>query len=496
NTAFEFSRSRNFLYKLYSIWKSQEQKPNFNSQIRTNEEKTTQMLEELAKKINTNHSFPSANLIYSGSTSSLKMNSGQIGREVLIKETVREILDNIQAKNNNFEAKVASRGAELNPEETIIAKNRALKFVNIFLEFQGKDLNRQLNDQALIELLSFPEGADEKRLEKKVADLAKQTNRQASDAVFNFDKESLEVFEFLPPRDGLELDLEKTKEQITKFIKEIDDKNCEETQCDKSQQFYKKELLVKKTPPKTALDKTNKLGIKKLIGFGDSHYEHSIPNRIHNVAHASKLINNSIVAPGEEFSLVKTLGEVSKRTGFKSAYVINKGATVLGDGGGVCQVSTTVFRSALDAGLNITRRLPHSYRVSYYELNSKPGVDATVYTGNVDLRFVNDTPNHILIHNEVDSKNLYMKVEIYGTSDGRSAEIIDHKTYGYTSPPATQFIPSPDLPTGVRRQIERATPGIKAEFTHLIRDKNDNVISEKKYFSNYRAWGAKYLVGM
>lgn len=89
-----------------------------------------------------------------------------------------------------------------------------------------------------------------------------------------------------------------------------------------------------------------------------------------------------------------------------------------------------------------------------------------------------------------------MKVEIYGTSDGRTAEIIDHKTYGYTSPPATQYIPTPNLPTGIKKRTENAIPGIKAEFTHIIKDKDNNIISEKKYFSNYRAWGAKYLVGM
>jgi vancomycin resistance protein YoaR len=76
----------------------------------------------------------------------------------------------------------------------------------------------------------------------------------------------------------------------------------------------------------------------------------------------------------------------------------------LGDGGGVCQVSTTLFRSVLDAGLKVTRRLPHSYRVSYYELDTKPGVDATVYAGETDFRFINDTDHHILIHAEADSK--------------------------------------------------------------------------------------------
>src|SRR5690606_10285855 len=148
--------------------------------------------------------------------------------------------------------------------------------------------------------------------------------------------------------------------------------------------------------------------------------------------------------------------DVSAETGFQPAYVIKNGQTVLGDGGGVCQVSTTVFRAVLDAGLKVTRRLPHSYRVSYYELNSKPGVDATVYSGNIDLRFINDTDHAILIHAEADSKNLYMKVELYGTSDGRTTEIVDHVTWDYRPAPAAVYIPDPTLPAGQTKQVDWA----------------------------------------
>jgi vancomycin resistance protein YoaR len=201
------------------------------------------------------------------------------------------------------------------------------------------------------------------------------------------------------------------------------------------------------------------------------------------------------VAPGEEFSFNKTLGEVSANTGYRPAYVISGGQTILGDGGGVCQVSTTTFRAALNAGLNITRRVAHSYRVSYYELNQKPGIDATVYAGNVDLRFINDTGHYLLITGETDSENLYMKIEIWGTSDGRKAEIVDHKTWGYVPPLATQYIPDPNLPPGVKRQIDWSVAGIKASFKYVVRDKDDNLIREAEYLSNYQPWAAKYLVG-
>lgn len=206
-------------------------------------------------------------------------------------------------------------------------------------------------------------------------------------------------------------------------------------------------------------------------------------------------INNIIIKPGEEFRFNNALGDVSRESGYQPAYVIRSGQTVLGDGGGVCQVSTTVFRAALNAGLPITKRKAHSYRVSYYELDSKPGVDATVYSGDIDLRFINDTGHHILIHTQTDSKNLWMKVEMYGTSDGRTSEIVDHKTWDARPAAATVYIPDPSLPAGTKKQVDWSASGIKASFKNVVRDKNGQLIREEEYYSNYIPWSAKYLVG-
>jgi vancomycin resistance protein YoaR len=116
---------------------------------------------------------------------------------------------------------------------------------------------------------------------------------------------------------------------------------------------------------------------------------------------------------------------VSQKTGFKPAYIIQAGRTVLGDGGGVCQVSTTLFRALLDSGLEVTKRKQHSYRVSYYELDRQPGFDAAVFSGETDLR-LNDSPEYVLLHFSADREK-YMFVEIYGTSDGRQPKSLDMK---------------------------------------------------------------------
>ena len=248
-------------------------------------------------------------------------------------------------------------------------------------------------------------------------------------------------------------------------------------------------------PPQQSLADTNNLGIKEVIGFGESWYAGSIPGRIHNVSLTAGRINNYLLAPGEEFSFNKALGPVSAATGFKPGYIIQGGRSVLADGGGVCQVSSTVFRALLDAGVKITRRLPHSYRVSYYEIGNQPGFDATVYAGGVDLRFVNDTPGHILISTQTDSKRLYMSVTLYGTSDGRYSEILDYKQWDAKGAPATEYIEDLSLAPGTRQQIDWPAGGVKTQFRNVVYRANGEVLYDDTYYSNYQPWSAKFLVG-
>ncbi|HUD05016.1 MAG TPA: VanW family protein, partial [Patescibacteria group bacterium] len=135
--------------------------------------------------------------------------------------------------------------------------------------------------------------------------------------------------------------------------------------------------------PNISTEKINKLGIKELIGTGNSLFFHSIPGRVFNVNLAAKRLNGILVAPGETFSFDQALGDISAFSGYKQAYIIQNGRTILGDGGGVCQVSTTLFRAILDAGLPVIERHAHAYRVGYYEQDSPPGIDATVYSPTV-----------------------------------------------------------------------------------------------------------------
>lgn len=166
--------------------------------------------------------------------------------------------------------------------------------------------------------------------------------------------------------------------------------------------------------PDITLEKINSLGIKSLLGRGVSDYGKSPASRIHNLKLGMSKFNGVILKPNEEFSFNKLLGEVDGQNGYQAELVIKGGLLEHEYGGGLCQVSTTIFRAAILAGLNIKERRPHSFPVQYY---NPQGFDSTIYPGVVDLKFINDTASHILIQTKVIGSQL--SVEIYGSSDGR-----------------------------------------------------------------------------
>jgi len=490
----------NWLIKLFFAPYSQEV---HSLSIKYDQGKISGLIQALDQKLDYQPVFPRISLGRTNNPQSLSLNPGKnilgIDKEKTEQKTIVFLNENssFSTVKNQESADYFSIYPEtiwlsktLTEDEKLNALEVAEKLVGKEIVFSHDVIKKTLNDQDLISFLTFPSGFVDELINDEIISWKEGIDRPSQNAKFEFDKNSFEVTEFAPHRDGLVLGIDETKEQIKKTVEDIISNEDEEKIS------YEENLSLITSSPEMTLEKTNNLGIKERIGFGESFYAHSISSRIHNVAITADKINYSIVAPGKEFSFNKTLGDVSSATGYKPAYVIKDGATVLGDGGGVCQVSTTLFRSLLDAGLEITLRLPHSYRVSYYELDHQPGFDATVYSGNVDLRFINDSDSYVLIYTETDSNNLYMKVELYGTSDGRTTEISNYKSWDFRGPLEPIYVPDPSLPTGRTKQIDWAASGIKAQFTHTIRDSSGEIIREKVYYSNYRPWAAKYLQGV
>ncbi|MEP7163024.1 MAG: VanW family protein [Candidatus Moraniibacteriota bacterium] len=218
-------------------------------------------------------------------------------------------------------------------------------------------------------------------------------------------------------------------------------------------------LVTKELTPKISSSTINSLGIKDLIGEGKTDFRGSPKNRIFNINRALQQFDGIIIPTGGEFSFVEYLSEVDGEHGYLPELVIKNNRTEPEFGGGICQVSTTVFRAALNAGLKITARKNHAYPVRYY----KPyGMDATIYIPKPDLRFQNNTPGPILVFPQITGTEL--KFLFFGTPDGRSVTI-----------DGPHILES--NPDGSMRTL----------FTQIVKDSSGQNIIEDKFPSNYKS---------
>lgn len=241
-----------------------------------------------------------------------------------------------------------------------------------------------------------------------------------------------------------------------------------------------------------ASDDLQNFGVRELIATGYSSFEGSPVNRIHNIKTGISKFNGVLVAPGEIFSFNEHLGEVDETTGFKKELVIREGNTIPEYGGGLCQVSSTAFRAALFGGLPITQRRAHSYAVSYYARPLGFGLDATIYPPYTDLKFKNDTGSHILIQAYTEGTNAYFK--FYGSSDHREA-ILDGPYIANKVPAPPDIVVSTDtLAPGERKKVDSAHEGFDATWYRTV-IKNGIPLPKDTFFSRYKAWPNKYLVG-
>lgn len=313
---------------------------------------------------------------------------------------------------------------------------------------------------------------DESKLASYITKIAAQVNREPKGDLFKLEGER--VVEFRLALDGLELDEPETLKLLSDTLL-----SSKETV----------ELPVEVSQP---LRSANEYGIKQLLGQGVSNFAGSSQGRINNIKTASAKLRGILVAPGETFAFNKSLGEVSAATGYDVAWIIKEGRTVLGTGGGVCQVSTTVFRVAFNSGLEILSRTAHAYRVHYYE--PPVGFDATVYEPSPDLIFKNDTGNYILIWSTVDVPNVTLTFSIYGTSDGRWAKMIGPFVSNETPPPAPLYQEDPNLPKGTTQQIDWAAWGANAVLKREVY-RDGKILHNDTFVSHFKPWQAVFLVG-
>lgn len=290
--------------------------------------------------------------------------------------------------------------------------------------------------------------------------------------------EVVQLTQFQNGENGLGVNVEKTTEQLREAILE----NHETTIP----------LVVEITEPRATPDNLDDLGIKELLGTGETSFAGSPANRRFNIQKGADLLNGLLIAPGEEFSLLSVLSPIDLAHGWLSELVIKGDKLEKEAGGGLCQIGSTVFRATLNSGLDVTERRNHSWAVSYYNYNGKAGVDATIYEPSPDYKFVNDTDHWVLIRSRIEGSYLYF--DFWGTSDGRKGYFTEPVNYGYVSPGATEEEVDESLPPGTRNCVQHAYTGVSASFDYVI-ERPDGTKDIEPFTSTYRARPEKCIVG-
>ena len=255
-------------------------------------------------------------------------------------------------------------------------------------------------------------------------------------------------------------------------------------------------LVINEEQPRVASTATGQeLGITQLVTAQTSYFYGSSAERMQNIEAAAKQFHGLLVAPGETFSMGEHMGDVSLENGFAEALIIYGGRTIKGVGGGVCQVSTTLFRTVFNAGFPVVERIPHAYRVGYYEQTpaggidpSLAGMDATVYFPLVDFKFTNDTPYWLLMETYFNSAGS-LTWKFYSTSDGRS---VTWETSGVTNvvpAPAPAFEENTELRKNEMKQVDWAANGADVTVTRTVM-REGGVLFQDEFTTHYQPWQA------
>ena len=242
------------------------------------------------------------------------------------------------------------------------------------------------------------------------------------------------------------------------------------------------------------------LGITELVYAYTSYFRGSTSDRVQNIKTASSRFHGLLLAPGETLSMADVLGDITLDNGYAEAMIILGDQTIKGVGGGVCQVSTTLFRTVFYSGLEILERHSHAYRVGYYEQTASghnqdlAGLDATVFVPIVDFKFRNDTPYWLLMETYVSTSNYSLTWKFYSTKDGRT---VDYSSTGLTNivkAPDPVYRENPDLPQGTKKQVDWAVDGATVTVTRTV-TKNGQVIHSDRFYTKYQAWGDVFEYG-
>jgi len=392
-----------------------------------------------------------------------------IGRQVLVDATLSHVSQQLQAfvpatiplqtreiPPRLDDATVAAARAQI---ETILQGPLTLRVDKNEYEWTVADLA----DMIIINRVPSAEGdriavtLDQDMIARRIRQIADETEKPGTRPRVAWNNGDLKIMK--PGKPGLRLDEVRARDMVIAAVMGRD---------------RTLELPMVPTDPPVTEANLHQLGIRELVSIGKSDFTGSAAYRIHNIGVGMQLLNGLLIAPGEEFSFNKNIGQINAANGFVEGAAIIQNRTQQEFGGGICQDSTTMFRAAFWAGLPITERWGHSFYISWYDKyalgprGNGPGLDATIFTGGPDLKFINDTGAWLLIQAWSNPKTGVAQIELYGTKPNRTVDLT-HKVYDRVPAPTEPvFVADPKVPQGTIRHTDKARGGMTIDVYRLV----------------------------
>jgi vancomycin resistance protein YoaR len=344
-----------------------------------------------------------------------------------------------------------------------------------------------------IERVESPEGAkyqvglNSDNLRTFLEGIAPSFVRYPANARFIFNDETGQLEQISPAVTGRALDIEASLALINQKLAEGE---------------HRVDLDLEYTNPAVTDEATaDSLSIREAVSVYTSYFYGSSAARIQNIQTSAARFHGLLVPPNSTFSMAEALGDVSLDNGYAEALIIYGDRTIKGVGGGVCQVSTTLFRTVFFGGFPVVERYAHAYRVGYYEQtpgggidSNLAGLDATVFAPVVDFKFTNDTPYWLLMETYVNPDARTITWKFYSTSDGRSVEWDTSGPANAVEPPDPLYEENPELAPGEIKQVDWEAQGADVTVTRTVY-RDGQVYFSDDFFTHYLPWQAMYQYG-
>jgi vancomycin resistance protein YoaR len=333
---------------------------------------------------------------------------------------------------------------------------------------------------------------DARVLEQVLGEIAPQVNRSPQNARFTFDDNAgtntRQLLLEKPAQDGRKLDIAATLDAVQTGLQAGE---------------HNFALALSTALPGAGNDATaQSLGVTELVYAETTYFRGSNAARLQNIETAAGQFHGLLIPPNTTFSMGAAIGDISLDNNYAEALIIYNGRTITGVGGGVCQVSTTLFRTAFFGGYPIPERHAHAFRVLYYEQlpgsgidTSLAGLDATVYFPLVDLKFTNDRPYWLLMETYFNRNNSSLTWKFYSTNDGRKVQWQNLGLRNIVPAPEMRLEENAELPAGTCKKVDYAADGADVTVTRSVVDASGQPMFNDIIQTSYQPSQAVYQFG-